>query len=171
MTTTYCEVADVEDILSEAGVTAYTDDPEDGTRDAADTAHVTTASERAATRINSQIEMTYKLADVAGNTWLKWCNATMAALAVATRRLEPAPARLVVEVDEYKSDLQEIKLGTMKLPEQAASFDTLPTVTNFDVERGRGVAPIRVRPDESTGPFPHSSRKRRTAREPRREYD
>ena len=166
MTQTYCEIADVEDILSEAGVTAFVDDPEDGTRDVADTLHITNAIERSAGKMNTVLGMVYALPDLAGSNWCKWTNATWAAFEVVCRRNEPAPAHLQQAVNELKEDLKQIKAGNLRVPDiTKASFDHLPSITNYDPERWHRSAPIRVDREESTRGAPDSSIKRRLARQ------
>ena len=166
MTQTYCDTADVEDILSQAGVTAYVDDPEDGTRDAADTLHITNAIERTASRMNATLVMVYALADLADSDWCKWTNAVWAAFAIASRRREPVAANLQQELNALQEDLKQIKAGNMRIPDvTSASFDHLPSVSNYDPERWHRDTPIRVDREESTRGAPDSSIKRRLARQ------
>lgn len=166
MAQTYCTQSEVEDILSTAGATAFADDDEGGTLSAGETAYITAMIERAAVRMNAYLTSRYTLSELASNAWCKWCNATLAAYYLVMRRGNPAIESVAVEVGELMDMLTDIKAGRMQVPEQSESFDFLPTVTNFDTKRRKTVMPVRVRTDESTGDTPHSSRKRRTARQP-----
>lgn len=165
MATTYCVRADIESILSTVGLVSAVDDDESGGPgiSVAEEAHVTNAIERAAVEMNHSLDRQYVLSDLSGNDWCKWCNASLAALAMATRRGQPAPASLVEEVSQYRKQLEEIRWGRDSVPEANPSYNHLPTVTNFKVQPGKYVAPIRVDTNESTGPAPEGERKRQIA--------
>ena len=159
-TTTYCLRADVEAVLSVHGVNRMADDDMDGVVEAVEEAYVTTAIERAASRINSRITKRYKLSDLSSNDWMRFVNASVAAQLLARRRGNSVPPSLQEEVDEYFADLTDIQAGRLDLPEQAASFDFAPTVSNFEVRRGCGAVPVRVSIETSTGDDTASSLKR-----------
>lgn len=169
MAQTYCTQSDIEAIISASGLLACIDDTESGQPSTAATLHVTNAIERAAVKINAAAGRQYSpLADLASNDWCKWANAVLAAYYLQTRRGNPAWASLADQVKEIEELLDEIAWGRRGIPEQAPSFDHLPTVTNFSVEPGRAIAPIRVNQDESTGsdPADGSQRKRYYANQP-----
>jgi hypothetical protein len=160
-TQTYCVAADVEYVLSAAGVTACLDDGEDGQRSAAEDDLLTRAIEIAAGKINQRVRHQYKLTDLAaGNDWLRDCNAYLAAKSLAERRGNPSPQSLMDECKDRERLLEEIRWGREQIPQQNPSFDHSPTVTNFEPELGRYHSPIRVRQIESTGEEPEPPVKR-----------
>lgn len=166
MSQTYCVQADIESILSASGALACVDDAEVGS---GGTGHITNAIERAAVKMNAAIGRQYTpLSDLASNDWCKWANATLAAFYLSTRRNNPAPATLADQVKEIEELLDEIAWGKRTIPDAVPSFNQLPSVTNFTVEPGRIVAPVRVNRDESTGSDPPSDgqRKRYYANQP-----
>ncbi len=159
-TTTYCLRADVESVLSAHAVDRMVDDDMDGAVEADEEAHVTTAIARAASRNNSRVQKRYKLADLSGNDWMTFVNASIAAQTLSRRRGNGVPPSLQEEVDEYLSDLDDIRADRIDIPEQASSFDYAPAVSNFEVQRGFGLAPVRVSTQLSTGADPDSSLRR-----------
>lgn len=166
-TQTYCVAADVEYVLSAAGVTARLDDAEDGQRSVAEEAFLTRAIEIAAGKINQKVRHQYKLTDLAaGNDWLRDCNATLAAKSLAMRRGNPLPESLAQECKDYEAMLDRIRYGREQIPQQSPSFDHTPTVSNYTVEAGKINHPVRVITEESTGDAPHPDVKRPAARIP-----
>lgn len=159
-TQTYCVAADVEFVLSEAGVTARVDDEETGARSAGGDAFVTTAIERAARTINGFVRHQYKLADVTASGWLKDANAHLAAEILEKRRGNPVAESLASDCDEFRKMLTLIKDGTDQIPEQLPSFDARATVTNSVVQLGAYRNPVGVSRLESTGPDPVAPTKR-----------
>ena len=163
---TYCTILEVEQILSEHGVTAYVDDKLCYERDTDEDATALAMIERAAEMVlNFRLCNRYLIPDLSGNSWCKWANATIAAMYTATRRNNPTPESLQRDVEEIYENLRQIANGWMKLPNQRESFDMSPAVTNYDVERIRSVQPVRVVVEESTRPRPAGTpTKRRAAR-------
>ena len=159
-TTTYCVRADIDAVLSVHAVDRAIDDDMDGAIEAGETALVTTMIERAASRMNSRIEMRYTLSKLSGNDWVKFVNASIAAQMLTRRRGNGVPPSLQEEVDEFLSDIDEIRAGRMKIPEQNASLDYLPAVSNYDVQRGGRGPAVRVDTRTSTGGEPDDSLKR-----------
>ena len=166
MTTTYGTRAGIESIMSPATLLAHIDDDQTGTESAGETAHVTNAIERAAVRINMAVSRQYDLADVTSNTWLVWANNVLAAEMLYARRGNPAPQSIMDAAKEIESLLTEIQWGRASLPEQVPSYDFGPAVTNFHVEPGRRIAPVRVSREESTGANPEPGVKRYLANQP-----
>lgn len=166
MSQTYCTYADLESMLSVAGVLAFIDDSENGTASGAETQYATDAIERAAAKMNADLDEVYILSQLASNVWCKWANATLAIYELSKRRNNPCPASLIDDVKEITERLRDIGMGRARVPEQAPSFDSYPAVTNYAVERGRGIMPVRPRVSESTGAAQDESRKRYPAREP-----
>lgn len=163
MSQTYCVRADIESILGVAGVLACIDDDGDGTESAAETLHITNAIERAAVEMNSNLGKQYHpLTALADNDWCKWCNAYLAAEKLTARRSNPPPPSVIEAAQQYRADLLDARWGRFQVPDQAPSFDHTCTVSNFQPELGKTIAPIRVDRDESTGAEPDadSGRKR-----------
>jgi phage gp36-like protein len=133
MTQTYCTRSDIEAIWPPADLLASVDDDASGTLSATEESYIARAIERAANSVNARLEMRYRLADLAMNTWCRDANAAIAAYWLATRRGAAAPVQLQQQYDAYMAQLGEIAAGRMKVPGQAESFAALPGVTNFEV--------------------------------------
>lgn len=159
---TYCTRANVVSILSEAGVKAFLDDDESSVESSTETAFCTDAIERTAGDMNAILFGRYVPADLVGSVWCKWHNARRAAAAVCTRRLNPLPATLADELQRELDLLDRIASGdpSARVPDVIGSLNHLPTVSNFDVQRGRVRQPVRVAIQESTGPAPLGERMR-----------
>ena len=147
----YCTTADVESILSAHGLTAVVDDNLTYARDGSETTYISNAIAMAATlHIDIWLNQRYTLSDLTSNEYCRWANAIFAAFALAQRRNQSAPDSLTDEREILFQQLQSIHRGYNSLPGQAEPVDRLPSVTNFIVERYRGVMPVRVRQLEST---------------------
>lgn len=169
---TYCSASDVQDILSTAGYTAFLDDDESGTLSAGETTTATNMIERAAVRMNGYVCQRYKLSEVTANQWLRWGNATLAAALIVQRRNNPLNQALGEDVKYVYEFLEAMTVNDkVRLPEQNDSFETYPTVSNFDVERARGQSPVRVSPSESTGSAPTPPITRRVVRPLKHAFD
>lgn len=156
---TYCSQSDVESILSAAGVEAFTDDTEVGSAVAA---FVTDAIARSAGDMNAILFCRYVPADLVGSVWCKWHNARRAAAEVCMRRLNPVPSTLGEQLDRERQLLDRIANGDpgARVPDVISSLESIPTVSNFDVQRGRYRQPVRVAVQESTGAAPNGTRMR-----------
>lgn len=154
---TYCTIAHVKDILSDNGVLFRSDDDEDGVLESSGTESTaqSNAIERSATKMNMMLQQTaYTLADLANNEWCKWCNATMAAVALCRRRGNPVPQSLLQEEQEYMRILEYLRAGKIDMiPGTTPSLESTPTVTNFTTEPHR-VMPVRRRDANTTGTHP-----------------
>lgn len=159
-TQTYCTDADVEFVLSEAGVTARVDDQETGTRSTAAEGYIDTAIARAAREINGAIRHQYKLSDVASNEWLKDVNATLAADILCRRRGNAPIESIMSDVQSFREMLAKIKDGREQIPEQLPSFDARATVSNVEVQLNTIDHPVRTDVLTSTGPAPVAPVKR-----------
>jgi len=133
MTQTYCTRSDIEAIWPPADLVASVDDDLSGTLSATEEGYITRAIERAANFMNARLEMRYRLADLAGNTWCRDANTAIAAYWLATRRGAAAPPQLAQQYEAYVAALAEIAAWRMKVPQQAESFAAMPAVTNFEV--------------------------------------
>lgn len=130
-TQTYCTKADIEAIWPPADLLASVDDDASGTLSATEEAYITRAIERAANQMNVRLEMRYRVADLAGNTWCRDANAAIAAFLLSTRQGAAAPAHLAEQYDAYLAALTGIAVGRQKVPEAGESFSALPSVSNF----------------------------------------
>lgn len=153
MTQTYCTAAHIEFVLSEFGLTAVLDDDESGVASVAEEERTTTAITWTASTINQAVGIQYKLSDVTSNTALQMANAILAAELLCQRRNNPIPEVLGRRCERLRDWLTEIRWGRQQLPEQNASFDHLPTVTNFDIIPG-SYNPVSVDIYHSTGDAP-----------------
>jgi len=135
---TYCDVADLETLWSPAAITRAADDDQSGSLGAAGLELLLRLIARAANQMNAALEMRYRLADLAGNPWCRDCNAALAVYLLATRRGNAAPSHLENQHEQYLQDLADIRLGRMKVPHAAESLDSVPQVTNFNVNLRAG---------------------------------
>ena len=129
----YCTKADIEAIWPAGSLLASVDDDASGTLSATELSYIDRAIERAANFINARLEMRYRLSDLAVNTWCRDANAAIAAYWLSTRRGAAAPAQLQQQHDAYVAQLVAIVSGSIKLPQQAESFDVMPGVSNFAI--------------------------------------
>ena len=154
MTTTYGTKAGIESLVSPATLVSWLDDDHSGTLSTTEEGHIANAIERAATKINMAVGRQYNIADVTANTWLAWANNVLAAEMLAARRGNPAPQSIMDAAKECEEMLEQIRWGRASLPEQIPSFNFAGAVSNFHVEPGRRIAPVRVSKEESTGGEP-----------------
>ena len=159
MTQTYCEQSDIEAIWSAAAVLRAVDDDQDGALSATEAGYIARAIERAANHINANLELRYRLADLAANTWCRDANALLAAYLLATRRGNPASEQLQEQYELLFDDLHEIRRGRLKVPEVAEGVESIPTVTNFTVDPRQAQAKVRRVTRTSTGSPPAGGRK------------
>jgi len=129
----YCTQGDIEAIWPAGDLLASVDDDASGTLSAAELSYIDRAIERAANFINARLEMRYRLSDLAENTWCRDANAAIAAYWLSTRRGAAAPAQLQQQYDAYVAQLVAIVAGSIKLPQQAESFELMPGVSNFAI--------------------------------------
>lgn len=161
----YCSRTDIENIMGPAAVLASIDDDQDQVESAADTAALTAIIDRAANEMNQMIRHQYVLADVAGNDWLVYAQATIVVYRLRTRRNNPAEGSVEEEYRSVMRLLKEVRWGREQLPDQSPSYDHLPSVSNFSPQLFRQDAPIRVSEEESTTTAPVGNRKRNTSGE------
>jgi hypothetical protein len=163
MSTTYCVQADVESIIGAAAVLACSDDDQDGALSPDEDLIVTAAIERAATEMNSALCSQYKLSDLSGNDWCKWCNAYLACWYLFKRRANPGPVSIGEDIAFYRDQLSEARWGRFQIPEQNPSFEHTPAVSNFRPNISSRDNPIEVDTNTSTGIAPVGGRKRNTS--------
>lgn len=168
----FCTIADVKDLLSDAGVLYRTDDDEGGTVGGSGTESTVQANaiERAATKMNMALQQTaYDLDDLADNEWCKWCNATLAAWELCKRRGSPVPQSILEDVEYYLDTLNQLKTGQLNaIPGTNPTRETTPTVTNYTTEPYKAM-PVRRRSHISTGTNP-PGQVESWDEEPRQEY-
>ena len=129
----YCTQSDIEAIWPPGDLLASVDDDASGTLSATELSYIDRAIERAANFINARLEMRYRLTDLSENTWCRDANAAIAAYWLSTRRGAAAPAQLQQQYDAYVAQLVAIVAGSIKLPQQAESFELMPGVSNFAI--------------------------------------
>jgi hypothetical protein len=134
MTQTYCTQTDIEAIWPAASLLVSVDDDASGTLSPTETGYIDRAIERAANFMNARLELRYRLSDLAASTWCRDVNAAIAAYWLATRQGTAAPAQLQQQFDAYGAQLADIAAGKAKVPEVAESYDTMPSVTNFEID-------------------------------------
>jgi hypothetical protein len=156
MPQTYCTAEHLEFVLSEAGLAALLDDDETGDTSVSEEALIETAISWSATEINAAVEQQYKLSDVASNTWLQMANAILACDWLARRRRNPVEENGPIGsmVRTVREKLAGIRWGKEHLPEQAPSFNHLPTVSNFVPHLGARNGPVLVDKSNSVGSNP-----------------
>lgn len=159
----YCDRDDIEAIEGEFGVSASIDDNQDGVESANEVLMITKAIQRAALKINACVRQQYKLIDVATNDWLIYANAVIALYMLRSRRGNPPEGSIVEEYTDVTRILHEIQWGRQQLPDQAPSFDYLPTVSSLQVQMSNPVSPVVVNVSQSTGSQPVGNRRRITA--------
>lgn len=163
--TTYCTRNDIASIIGEPAILACIDDNQNGSEDGEEAGYVTAAIERAATEINEKVRYQYgDLTALAGNAWLKWANAYIAAWHLFARRANAPPGSVEEYVLSIRDQLTEIRWGRSQIPEQAPQYNFAPSVSNFRPEFTNPQGPIAVDLDLSTGASPVDGIKRNTAR-------
>lgn len=132
--TTYCTSADLEAVWAPDQILESVDDDTSGTLSAGEEAFIDRAIERAAGRMNAYLELRYSLASLASNEWCRDCNAAIAVYLLSIRRGEPAPTVLQEQYDSYFAELLEIAAGRRVVPGVTTPRDTLPSVSNYQVD-------------------------------------
>lgn len=164
MTTTYCSRNDIAGIIGEPAILACIDDNRNGAEDGQESTYVTMAIERAANEINQFVRYQYPdLTQLASNTWIKWCNAYLAAYQLFARRGNAPPGSVVEAVVSYREELVEIRWGRSQIPEQAPQYDYSPAVSNPSIELNNPVGPVVIDQTLSTSNDPPSEVKRNNA--------
>ena len=143
--TTFCVEADINRLLSSAGVTDYADHDEDGT---ADTGVVDDCIEQASEEISAVANRFYADAQLATSSLVtRWC-ATMAAYYLCMRRGNPIPESMASEYERV-ADLDtgllgRVGRGAYQLPGLAMQSGVVPSFSNLTVDRRYRRHRIRV---------------------------
>ena len=93
--TVYCTQDNLEAIWSAFGVSVRADDGDAHSS----TTYVNSAIEKATTDVNLYLFQVYTPAVVAASTWVRWCTAMLACVALARRRMRSIVGELVVNAD------------------------------------------------------------------------
>lgn len=112
----YCDRDDVISILSNDGVAYAVDDNRSGDNETAENVYVTDAIERADSDISMHVQKYYNTTTLTGNTWVKWCSATLTAVDLMTRNGNQIPAGLWLRYQRYLELLAQIATGTLEIP-------------------------------------------------------
>lgn len=129
--TSYCTQYDCDDILSQFGVVARTDDDDDGDEDTESvgtTGLVEVCIEQASTDMNRYLYQRYTSAVIAASTWARYCCAVLSVCLLCRRRGNPIPQSLADEAEYYRMALEAIRKGNEPL-----MSDTGPSVARFQV--------------------------------------
>lgn len=120
----YCTITDLDNVLSEHGVTARLDDSDVGTA----TAGVSDACiEEATVNINRFVLTRYTVATLVESTWIKWATAIRAALIVCRHRNLTPPQSLI---DEWK-EIYEESLNAIRKNQEDLMGDNGPAAPRF----------------------------------------
>lgn len=149
-TQTYCTLSDIESIVSSHVLLRILDDNEDGTSSTAENVRLTNAIEQAASQINVQLKARYRLTELVGSDWCKWCNAWLAVSILVRRRGNPELSSIEEEADRWREQLDSVRLGRISI-DKPPSTNPTPAVSTFVIDLGRRI-PVRVRPEESVRP-------------------
>ena len=114
MPAAWCTKSDIEDILSEQGVTWASDDNRDGLGN--DT-NVTNAIERARLWFMERLARFYASDTLAASSWGKWACARRAAIELLRRRGESPPGGLLEWLAETERYLALVMSGSAVIPE------------------------------------------------------
>lgn len=154
-TYSYCLQSDIESILAAHGVVAAFDDNQGGTLSATELAYITDAIDYGAALMNTYLVQRYKLSELVGSNWCRFCNAVLAAGRTMTRRGHPVPGSLQAEIDNWLELLKQVGSGFYRIPDKVSSYDHRPSVSNLAVDIGRR-QPVRKDTVTSTGPLPQN---------------
>ena len=124
--TPYCTETELEQVLSEHGVTARLDDSDVGTATAG---YADAAIEKATASVNRYLLMRYTVATCAASTWVKWATAVLACLNVCRHRNLTPPQSLI---DEWKEFYEET-LNAIRKNQEDLMGDTGPAAQRFSM--------------------------------------
>jgi hypothetical protein len=144
-------------IIGNPALIAWSDDDHSGSNSVPEATYAQQAIERAAAmEINYFLWERYDLAGMrsAGNQWLRWANAILAAFEMMTRRGVVATKTLQMRVMDIRKMMRECRDTRGQIPDAIEAMDWLPAVSNFEVERWRAINPVRVVPQECTRAAP-----------------
>lgn len=125
-TSLYCSIDDVENILSEQGVTLRVDDSPPTTNG--------NILDRASRRVDGYLLRRYREERLAESPWVQHATAVLAAVLLCGRRGNPIPSSLKAEWDEYKEELQRIRTENADLADVPERATSLPQLNNGHIQ-------------------------------------
>lgn len=145
----YCSQTDIEDVLTELGVTTNTDAgyPFDTT----DTTLLARIILKAEAQFNYYALPKYTVAALTGNKWVTMVVAVFAACKIMARGAQEIPAQLEKDRLEFLQQLQEIRSGMGQIPLTEKEFEDIPAMSNLRIDVGRAVSKVRVEMPISAG--------------------
>ena len=144
----YCTEAQMERVLSGAGLTLRVDDDDDNINDAA---NVTWVREEATDWINSIIGFRYAAADMAANDYIQKIAAHKAACLASERRGNPVSASLLRTCEKFEEILELVRLRKREIPRLNESANRIPSLSNFLIDGRFRRSKVRVQEEISTG--------------------
>jgi len=142
----FCTVADLQSILGESGVVRRVDDREDRVVSQKENQYVADAIDQAATEINLLLQGRYRLAGLTGHSWLRWCNAYLAASVLSQRRGNRPCESIEKTVEDYRQRLREMRAGQLDLADVDPQHSIAPRVSTYQVCLGDR-RPVRAERD------------------------
>lgn len=146
----YCDLADVQRVLSADGVLLAIDDDPSSWADAAS---------EASREVDVWLLPCHAQADLQASGWVELCTRVVAAWMLCTRRGNPVPPGLQLRYDQYMDRLEAIHAGRLQVPGIPRRRVDVPTM-----------ATPRTRL-EPFGPKTVISRQRGPSRNPPQDYD
>jgi hypothetical protein len=145
----YCTVADVERVLSAAGLAA---------READDPAVSDDLLDEAASLVEEHVLPHYAAGDLSGNDWVTYCAADIAAFLWCERRGNPPPASIQAKYERRIKSLERVAANKTQIPGLARRRNSVPRLSNVRIKSGpvphtvveRHRSPARERPQDYT---------------------
>lgn len=157
----YCTQTDIEDVLTELGVTVNTD--AGYPFDTADTDLISRIIEKAESQINYYAMPKYAVAELTGNKWVTMAAAIFAACKIMARGAQGVPVQLEKDRDEILQQLQEIRSGLGQIPLAEKHYEDIPAMSNLRIDSRRNTSKVRVEMPISAG-RPESYKERKVDR-------
>lgn len=145
---TYTTQADIERVLSAAGVTLRADDDDDGIHEGT---VVTDCIEEATDDLNTYLLERYLDSDLNGNEWIRRKTTRRAALLLCMRRGNPPPASLAKQWEADKLLFEEIKAQKRNVPRLRNITGRAPVMSNQMVDSRYHRRKLRTQTEISTG--------------------
>lgn len=145
---TYCEQADIEDVISIEGLLFRVDDDDDGQ---AETGLAGRAINKATDRVNLYLSGKYLPADLATSDYITDATSYLATCWICARRGNPVPESLASRCAEIIEELKLIAKGTLNLTDLVQRTNQLPALSNLKWDGRFRAAKVRVQKSISTG--------------------
>lgn len=130
----YCDVGDIETILSVAGVTDRGDDEGTGILSAAEQGYIASIIGWASSRVNFRAGHLYNTNDMAMSSWVNYVTAVMAAQMLCGRRSNPVPGSITAMYKECIADLDIVRRGDLQIPDIGYRDVAWPAWSNCRVD-------------------------------------